>query len=84
MKFFGNATAIFKAWKSHGINKPFALGMLAQAEAESGPDPTAKGDHVKGEPTAFGLHQWHGPGIAAIKTATGIDIASLPAIPDQI
>ncbi len=88
--FFGNATAIVAAWKAYKVSNPFALSMLAQAEAESGLDPAAKGDHEKlpggalGEPTAFGLHQWHGPRIAAIKAATGIDVAALPPIASQI
>ena len=82
--FFGNATTIVAAWKAHKVSNSFALGLLAQAEAESGLNPNAKGDHVKGEPTAFGLHQWHGARIAAIKHATGIDIAALPPIASQI
>ena len=72
--FFANAAAILAAWKAHGVSNPFAYGMLAQAEAESSLDSNAMGDHVQGEPTAFGLHQWHKPRLAAIKGATGIDI----------
>lgn len=72
--FFANAMAIVAAWRAHGVGDHFALGMLANAEAESSLDPNAKGDHVKGEPTAFGIHQWHAPRLAAIKRATGADI----------
>ncbi len=72
--FFANAKAILAAWKAKGVGNPFAFGMLANAEAESGLDPNATGDHVKGEPTAFGLYQRHKPRLNAIKGATGIDI----------
>lgn len=74
VKFFGFAHAIAASWKAHNVSNAFALGLLAQAEAESSLDPNAAGDHVSGEPTAFGIHQWHGPRLAAIKAATGIDI----------
>src|SRR5271166_4038779 len=50
--FFANAKAILAAWRAKGVGNPFAFGMLAQGEAESSLDPNAKGDHVKGEPTA--------------------------------
>ncbi len=73
--FFANAKAVVAAWKSKRVSNAFAFGMLAQAEAESTLDPNAKGDRdAKGEPTAFGLHQWHGPRLSAIKARTGIDI----------
>jgi hypothetical protein len=74
--FFGAAHAILAAWKAHGVANPFAFGMLAQAEAESSLDPNARGDHVKGEPTAFGLYQRHKARLAAIRGAKGIDILS--------
>ena len=72
--FFANARAIANAWKAKGVGNAFALGMLAQAEAESSLDPNAMGDHVNGEPTAYGLHQWHATRCATIKTGAGIDI----------
>ena len=34
LTFFGNAAAILAAWRAHGAPNAFALGMLAQAEAE--------------------------------------------------
>ncbi len=74
LTFFGNAAAILAAWRAHAASIAFALGMLAQAEAESSLDPNAKGDHVKGEPTAFGLHQWHAGRLNAIKAQHGADI----------
>jgi Phage tail lysozyme len=78
--FFANALVIVDSWRNHGFSIPFALGMLANAEAESSLDPTAMGDRG----TAFGLHQWHGDRIAAIRKSTGIDIAALPPIETQI
>lgn len=81
--FFDNAKEVFDAFKSFGLANPGALGMVAQAEAESAFEITAAGDHVNGEPTAFGLFQHHGDRIAAIRKATGIDIASFPPIADQ-
>lgn len=72
--FFANAKAILAAWRAKGVGNPFAFGMLAQGEAESSLDPNAKGDHVKGEPTAFGLYQRHKPRLDAIKRVKGIDI----------
>lgn len=70
--FFGNAHAIASAWKAHGVGDAFALGMLANAEAESSLDPNAIGDKSSGG--AYGLHQWHNDRCAAILKATGVDI----------
>ena len=72
--FFGNARIIAAAWKAHGVSNPFALAMLTMGEAESSLNPNAAGDHVAGEPTAFGLYQWHAGRLGPIKAATGIDI----------
>ena len=72
--FFGNAGAIVAAWRARGVPEAFALGMLANAEAESSLDPNARGDHVNGEPTAFGLHQWHKGRVEDIRQGCGIDI----------
>ncbi len=74
--FFGNARMIAAAWKAHGVSNPFALAMLTMAEAESSLNPNAMGDHVDGEATAFGMHQWHAARLAVIKTATGIDVVA--------
>lgn len=73
--FFANAKAILAAWEAKGASNPLAFAMLAQAEAESSFDPNAKGDHnPNGEPTAFGLHQWHHPRLTTISVRTGINI----------
>lgn len=72
--FFTNASEYYNRWLAKSASSVFALGFLANAEAESSLDPNARGDHVKGEPTAFGLHQRHGPRIVAIKKALGFDI----------
>ena len=67
--FFQNARDIYAQWKSFGVSNPFALGMLAQAEAESSFNPRAVGD--KG--TAFGLYQWHLPRCYALQSGCGIN-----------
>ncbi len=87
--FFGNARAVVAAWRAHGVGNPFALGMLAQAEAESSIDPGAMGDYYDATgaklhwmktyppgaaPTSFGLYMRKLPRLSAIKAATGIDI----------
>lgn len=84
LAFFQNAVAIFRAWRRRGYSNPAAIAMLTMAEAESSLDPKALGDKVKGKPTAFGLYQWHGERIAAIRQGCGVDIAALPPIADQI
>ncbi|MGO9428778.1 hypothetical protein, partial [Rhodoblastus sp.] len=48
LTFFGNAAAILAAWRAHGAPNAFALGMLAQAEAESSLDPNAMGENRSG------------------------------------
>jgi len=78
--FFANARAIFAAWKARGESNAFSLAMLTQAEADSGLNPKALGDHD----TAYGLHLWHGDRVAAIKARTGIDLKTFPPIADQI
>src|SRR5271157_4636720 len=85
--FFANATAYVTALKAHLDSNAFALGMLANAEAESSLDPAAEGDHVGSGAgrvaTAFGLHQWHADRIAAIKAGSGIDIVTFPPVEIQ-
>lgn len=76
--FFANAKAVFDAFRPY-LPIPGSLGMLAQAEAESAFKIDAVGDHD----SAFSIFQWHGPRIAAIKAATGIDIAKFPPIAEQ-
>jgi Phage tail lysozyme len=73
--FFTNARTIFETFKSFGVSDMFAIGMLANAEAESSLDPNAMGDREDNRnPTAFGLFQWHRDRLIAIKTALGTDI----------
>ena len=78
--FFANARAYFVEWKSFGVSNPFALGFLANAEAESSLDPRAENPREQ----AYGLHQWHMPRIQAIKANTDIDITTFPSIADQV
>jgi hypothetical protein len=85
--FFANADACFAAWKAKGVSNAFALGMLANAEAETSLNPNAKGDyidvngerlpwssHPKGTPTSFGLFQWKAARLKVIKDGCGIDL----------
>lgn len=78
--FFANAIEIFDLWKSYGKSNQFALGMLANAEAETSLNPNERGDYIDangkplpwsvhpvGTPTAFGLHQWHEGRVAIMK-----------------
>ena len=63
--FFGRAREIVSAWKAHGVSDAFALGLLANAEAESSFDPNAVGDKHTGG--AYGLYQRHYDRIMAIR-----------------
>jgi len=57
-----------------------AAGFVAQADAESAFQTTARGDH--GE--AFGLFQMHGDRLQAIERATGVDMVATPAVARQL
>lgn len=59
-------------WKSLGYNHYQAAAWIAGEKAESGGDPTARGDGGRG----VGLFMWHPDRAAAIKKGTGIDVAS--------
>jgi hypothetical protein len=81
LRFFDGANSCLILWIAKGVSMPFALGMIAQAEAESSFDPNAMGDypnhdHTKA-PTAFGLYQLHSDRLAAIKAGTSVDIEAL-------
>jgi hypothetical protein len=83
--FFANAALALAVWRSLDKSDNFAFGMIANAEAESALDPTAKGDYgLDRKPTAFGLHQLHMDRIAIVKARWGIDIATLPPLGLQI
>jgi hypothetical protein len=45
-------------------------------QGESGFNPQATGDKVNGNPTAFGLGQWHMNRVNSILSGTGIDVRS--------
>ena len=82
LRFFGAAETCFAAWKAKGVSTAFALGMIAQAEAESSFDPNAMGDRETirsggKAPTAYGLYQLHGDRMAAVKAGIGIDLEAL-------
>ncbi|OYW90657.1 MAG: hypothetical protein B7Z23_09520, partial [Pseudomonadales bacterium 32-61-5] len=57
-------------WMSQGYTKEQAAGMVANELAESGGDPTARGDGGR----AHGLFQWHPDRVAKILKGTGIDV----------
>lgn len=76
--FYNSAAVAFNTWKSFGVTNPFALGMVAQFEAESA-FKLAAGDND----TAFGMGQWHEPRITEILKGCGIDIKTAP-VADQV
>lgn len=78
--FFALGARVFNQWKINGVSNPFALGMLAQAEAECSLNVKAIGD--KG--TAFGLHQWHNDRCAAIAAGCGVDPRKDPPVEAQV
>lgn len=59
-------------WMSKGYSREQSAAWLAAAQAESGNNPRAVGDGGR----AMGLFQWHPDRRAAIKAATGIDVAT--------
>ena len=77
--FFAAAKAVFDQFRGYGLPVAGALGLVAQAEAESAFKITIIGD----DGTAHGIFQWHAQRIAAIKAAIGIDIATAPPIDEQ-
>lgn len=78
--FFANAARCFNKWKSLGVLNPFALGMTANAEAESSFRILIEGDYN----TAFGIYQWHSDRVAAILAGCGIDVSKGPSIEQQV
>lgn len=78
--FFSLAARIFNQWKALGVINPFALGMLAQAEAECSLNIRAIGD--KG--TAYGLHQWHADRCQAMLAGCGVDPRKDPPVEAQV
>ncbi len=77
--FFANAKTVASSLAALKWPRPAMLGALARAELESSLEPAVIGDH--GE--AHGLWQWHDDRLAAIKAATGIDIARGAGVADQ-
>ena len=78
--FFALGARIFNQWKICGVINPFALGMLAQAEAECSLNVKAIGDSG----TAFGLHQWHADRCAALAAGCGVDPRKDPPVEAQV
>jgi hypothetical protein len=78
--YYPNARTIYKFWLAAGFTLAQAAGLLAQADAESSLDIKAVGDH--GE--AFGLNQWHGARVDAIRNGCGVDLEALPPLADQL
>ena len=81
--FFSNAQSLFGALSTAKKTPAYCCGLIANFEAESSLDPNAMGDHVNGEPTAFGMGQRHMARIIAIRDGDrgvkglGFDIAAL-------
>ena len=85
-QYYANAKTIFDWWRMKGRSRNFALGMLAQADAESSLNPLAVGDHGG----AFGLHQLHMDRVKLIRDGNKqwpgchIDVSKLPLIATQL
>jgi hypothetical protein len=82
IRFFSAAETLFGLWRAAGFGTQFAIGFVANAEAETSFDPCAKGDYVDekgqklpwsahpvGTATSFGLHQWKASRLEAIRAA---------------
>lgn len=78
--YYASAATIYKFWLDAGLTPAQACGLLAQADAESSLNANAIGDHDQ----AFGLDQWHGDRVAAIKAGCGVDLKKLPPLADQL
>ena len=84
--YYNAAKEIQAFWLSVGLSPANALGLLAQADAESSLNPKAIGDNGK----AFGLHQLHMDRVLVVRDGDkyhpgcGIDISKLPSIADQL
>lgn len=89
--FFANAHALRDGWLAIPVSSDFAIGMVANEEAEASLDPNELGDYVDAEghrlpwmpvypdgaiPTSFGLHQRKRARCNAILARFGYDIAA--------
>lgn len=73
------ATESYTYWRKTALfSRVAAIGGLAMEQGESSFDPQARGDKVRGEPTAFGPFQHHLPRILTMAApppkGCGIDI----------
>ena len=69
--FFVRAAQLYNEWLAVPVSRPFAIGMLTQAEFES----AFKVDAIGDSGTAYNLYQWHWSGRGnVILSGTGIDI----------
>jgi hypothetical protein len=71
--FFHRADAILDAWLTYKVGWAVALGMLANAEAESKLDIfSTSSEHAT--PTKFGLYRWSYARAKTIKNGCGVDV----------
>ena len=78
--FFARAARVMNKWTSLGVSGVVALGLTANAEAESAFDVAAVGDHDR----AFGLYQWWTNRVLAILAGTGFDVRRDPLIEHHV
>jgi len=74
--FFARAARVMNKWTSFGVSGVVALGLTANAEAESAFDVAAVGDHDR----AFGLYQWWTNRVLAILANAKIDVRTDPLV----
>jgi len=78
--FFVLAARVMNKWLSLGVSETVALGLVANAEAESAFDVAAVGDHDR----AFGLYQWWTNRVLAILANAKIDVRTDPLIEHHV
>src|SRR5487761_1550752 len=65
------ARRLYAEARAQGLDRAHALAMLGNASAESGLNPSARGDYQNGIPTSFGLFQWHDSRMRSMLSALG-------------
>src|SRR5487761_388773 len=65
------AQRLYAEARAKGLDRAHALAMLGNASAESGLNPSARGDYQNGIPTSFGLFQWHDSRMRSMLSALG-------------
>jgi len=74
------ARDVYVSCRQHGAENPFAIGIMANLDAESAFKTNVIGD----DGTAFNEAQWHSDRVARILENTGIDLKAERSIPRVI